>query len=969
MICLCSSRKKGFICILIVFILLFSNGRYFFSKATGNKLSERFPSYHSSDGSDAKDYYLNYLSQIADHEIYPDKQINISVLDALTSQGKVPVLHRNGEPVLDWSKDTLEWVQWSFNIPKAGLYNIEIDYRALKGTVESPRRSLEIDGGKIDFHELSNIVFPRCWYDDGKPWINVLGDQVRPKQSEKFIRQAMKIEDSLGKYDEPLKFYFESGNHTIKLSYIQEPIELYGVKILPAVQIKSYDEVLVGWKKLGYKEAFRQIKIDAESPIKKTESSLRLEFSADPLADPVSSGNTVFNAIGGSGWNKGNQGIMWEFDVAESGLYCIDFRMFQKYNDGLSSFRQILFDGKVPYREFLCYEFKYGGWQDVRAKSDSGEPLLIYLEEGKHTLEMKVKISEYTEILYEMEQTLSLFSKVIQNIIMITGITPDTNFDYKFFEKLPWLEETLSEISLSLQRQIEGLTKSLNKIPGPVNSLSTIKYRVDKMRNNPFLIAANLDYLIDEQTTLSSWIRGFNNLPLTLDYILLNNPKSKAESKKAHAFQVIWFAVRNFYQSFFRDYDFVAGENANGEEIKTINAWISRGKDWGEIIKQIADEDFTKRTGINIKMNILPAGQLGTSGVMLLAVASGTAPDLVLGSQGTVPAEYGMRGVLVDLRTMHNYDEIAGRFAEGVMMPYRFKDSIYALPETMDFSVMFYRKDILSSFNLKPPDTWDELYRDVLPVLKRNGMDFWYEGGIITFLFQHGGSMYSKDGLKSALDTQEAFEAFGKYANLYRIYDVPVSANFYTRFRAGQMPIGISSFNTYLLLTSAAPELNGKWDVTLIPGTVREDGTIDRSDSASSSATMIFNSSQLINESWKFLEWYTSAEIQTRYAGDLVAYIGPEAKWFSANIESFDALSWDNNLKRVVKEQRKWCKGVPSVVGGYITSRHIENARVRAVVQGKNYRESLERAAKDINRELGLKNKEFQRRIQQSISG
>ena len=76
-------------------------------------------------------------------------------------------------------------------------------------------------------------------------------------------------------------------------------------------------------------------------------------------------------------------------------------------------------------------------------------------------------------------------------------------------------------------------------------------------------------------------------------------------------------------------------------------------------------------------------------------------------------------------------------------------------------------------------------------------------------------------------------------------------------------------------------------------------------------------------------------------------------------MEAFDNLSWDKTLKAAVQEQRDYCKGVPNVIGGYITARHQENARVRSVVNGMNERESLERAVDDINRELTVKNEEF----------
>ena len=86
----------------------------------------------------------------------------------------------------------------------------------------------------------------------------------------------------------------------------------------------------------------------------------------------------------------------------------------------------------------------------------------------------------------------------------------------------------------------------------------------------------------------------------------------------------------------------------------------------------------------------------------------------------------------------------------------------------------------------------------ILPTIKRNGMDFWFEGGINIFLFQHGGTFYNSDGTHSALGTDRAQAAFKMYSDLYKVYDMPYESNFYTRFRSGQIPVGISSLNTYI---------------------------------------------------------------------------------------------------------------------------------------------------------------------------
>ena len=47
------------------------------------------------------------------------------------------------------------------------------------------------------------------------------------------------------------------------------------------------------------------------------------------------------------------------------------------------------------------------------------------------------------------------------------------------------------------------------------------------------------------------------------------------------------------------------------------------------------------------------------------------------------------------------------------------------------------------------------------------------------------------------------------------------------------MPIGIAAYTTYTMLESAAPEINGRWEMLPVPATVRKDGTVSRAVSIS----------------------------------------------------------------------------------------------------------------------------------------
>ena len=935
------------------------------SGAANAPLKEQYevPSFNGVSSSEDTKWYSEYFTEKSEDFANTENQ-RISVDISASGLYKTT---EDGVNAVVWSDNT-ESVEFYFEVPEKGFYELEIKYLALESTSASPRRNIMIDGEKL-YREMDNVEFPRMWQDDGKPFKNPLGDEVRPQVKEIYEWQTMRVVDLEGLYDSPLKFALDAGKHKLTLSYVYEPMAISGITFVSPEVIPSYEEVKKEYEEKGYEPVSDSpIKIDAEFPEYKSDSSLRMQSCADPAADPNPKGQTVFNVLGGGSWNKANQAATYSFDVKKSGLYRINLRVYQKYGNGLPVYREIKIDGEVPFSEFKSFEIEDTKWVYESLKNGE-EPFLIYLEKGKHTITLTAKLTGYSEILRDLNKSLSLLSYAIRKITMVTSVSPDTSLDYKLDEKIPDLMDTLKALSDNLEKQINVLkSMTTTSSTGAVSGLAGTKLEIDNMIKNPSVIPANLSRLTEAQVSLSSWVTSFSTCDLQLDYIEFADPQTEPKNYSSNIFQILYYSFKTFLNSFVKDYNSITGLTGteNGEPMKSVSVWISRGKDWGDILKQICDEDFAQQYNTEVKLNILPSGQLGATGIVLMAIASGTAPDVILGGDGSLATEYGMRDASVDLTQFEDFEEVSKEFLPGVFNSYTYKDGIYALPETIDFSVMYYRSDILEELNMKIPETWDDVRNYVLPVLKKNGMDFWYEGGYNTFLFQNGGDYYKDGGKASALDTQEAIDAFKQFTDLYKVYEVPVQADFYSRFRTGQIPIGISSFNTYIKLTSAAPEIQGKWGVAQIPGQMGEDGVINRSSSGVSTGCIILSNAADKEASWDFIKWYTSSDAQERYTRDLAAFIGPEARWCSANIKAFDSLSWENNLKEVITEQRKWYKDQYNVVGGYITARHVENARVRCVVEGMNYRESLEIAVDDINRELNIKNQEFDKREQLS---
>jgi ABC-type glycerol-3-phosphate transport system substrate-binding protein len=179
------------------------------------------------------------------------------------------------------------------------------------------------------------------------------------------------------------------------------------------------------------------------------------------------------------------------------------------------------------------------------------------------------------------------------------------------------------------------------------------------------------------------------------------------------------------------------------------------------------------------------------------------------------------------------------------------------------------------------------------------------------------------------------------------------------RFRTGEMPLAFADYTNFNTLEVFAPELRGLWGFHRMPGLKKPDGTIDRSVSTGTLASMIISDTKYPAQSWEFLKWWISADTQLRFGRELESIMGAAARYPTANYEAFKRLSWGSEQMAVLDEQRSWTVGIPEVPGGYFVSRHLINAVRRILNEGQDTRETLLDYTITINDELIKKRKEF----------
>ena len=231
------------------------------------------------------------------------------------------------------------------------------------------------------------------------------------------------------------------------------------------------------------------------------------------------------------------------------------------------------------------------------------------------------------------------------------------------------------------------------------------------------------------------------------------------------------------------------------------------------------------------------------------------------------------------------------------------------------------------------------------------------------FLYQKGGELYTNGGTTISYDTDVALDAFTEMCELYTHKKFPKTYDAANRFRTGEIPIIIADYITfYNQFTIFATELNGLWGFTNIPGTVREDGTVDKTTIGSVTAMVVMrDAEEKKNTAFKFMEWWMRTEIQSAYANELVALLGPAGKYATANYEAFSEMSWSASESKVLKAQFEVLKCMPEMPGSYIISRYVNFAYLEVYNNGANPSDELLGYVDTINREMERKREELKR--------
>ncbi len=905
----------------------------------------------------------------------------------------------NGQNV---SRDVIDWVggkgtvSYTITVPKSAYYNFYFEYLP-SVTGVNVELGLLIDGQNYLFDGANALSFSRDWVnvpanadDPNQKWReDAQGNQLAPEQQLTGELVERVATDKTGVAVDPFLFYLTEGEHTITLVGQGHNALISRLGFIAPESPILYNEYFSSDKYSENKDV-APIIIQGEDAVLKNDNSLIPKTNnGNAEMQPIDSYLSLINNIGGTSWQTPGQEITWQFNVEKAGYYKFGARYKQSDVVNGESWRWMKIDGKTPFVEAKNLCFSYGtGWQDF-VFGNGDDAYYIWLDEGVHTFSMEATLGQSADAYDRLFQIATAIGDMYLQIVMITSETPDVNRDYELFRQIPTFTEVLEKASADLQALVADV-KAQTGARGSqyIAAMNNMDRVINQMLDAPYIAHIYVKDFYSNYTTLSSWLSEMKNLPVTIDEMqFVYAGQDFTWSNQKNVFQKFWFEVERLVSSFVNDYTLYKDD---GSGATTLKMWVNWGRDQTMALNSLIQDSFTAETGVKVNLQIVSAS-------LINGLLADNFPDVQLHLARTDPVNFGIRGALLDLYTFRDnpeykdpeFDQIISRFQNGeknangqdadgitAFTPYEYNGKLYALPDTQGFYCMFYRTDVFKDLGLKEPQTWDDfLY--CATIIQRYNMDVYVPytqmlaAGTVnagvgslhlypTMLQQSGLNIYNSERNATAIDSVKSIQIFEEWTEIYTDYGYQKEADFYNRLRNGSMPLGIATYNTYLTLESAAPEIAGRWSVAKVPGTLNEaTGEINRTIAGSGSGCAIVKASSHWKEAWQFLKWWTSADTQARYSNNVESVIGPLGRVSTANVEALTKLAWNPTDLDVLLDQWSEVKEVPEVPGSYYVVRAIDQAFWSVINDGSNAKDAINKWSLVANNEIKRKISEY----------
>lgn len=851
-------------------------------------------------------------------------------------------------------------VEFDVALPNAGDFTLELDVAA---PLESgiPEGQLRVDG-TFPLSDLQRFVLPVYYRNSSSTFpTDRYGNDALIRQVRDVRWSTAAVRDVNFSQPYPLRVSLSAGEHHFQFTLTKGALYLGTVYLTTFAPYPTYTEYLTTHP--APDAADFSLALEAELPSYKNDTSVRPDSSRNLTVTPYDTYCLLLNILGGESWNKSGSAVYYAFDVPADGLYVITLRARQDTRSNFTVFRRITVNGEVPFEAFNTVPFPYSAnWTNMPLGGET--PYKVFLHQGVNVLGIEATNAPYLPAIETIQAALLDINTLALEIKNLTGNQRDRFREWEMTNYIPDIEERLTTIAQNLIDDRNALLAVAEISSSP--EILTYQMAIDNLlslaadpNKIPIYMKRFSEGTGSAAQLLGSLLPLLQNQPLALDKIHIHSADRVPEDPSVSFITSVDEEYKRFVYSFQPN-----PYQSIGASETELEVWVNRPRQHVNLLQMMADVSFTPQTGIPVKFSIMP-----DKSKLVLANAADIQPDVALGISTNIPYELAIRNALYDLRTFPDFDSFIGIYSPGALLGYIINDSVYAIPETQDFWVTYYREDILHSLGLSVPRTWDEVIQ-LLPELQRYGMNYntplssgtGLKGYLLTapYLFNYGADLYSEDGFATGLQSEEAVAAVRFMAESFTIYGMPLTTiNFYQDFRYGTIPIGISNQETYIKLTIAAPEIAGLWNIDLYPATVLPDGTQNRYITGSAQTCIVFKNTDKPQDAWEFMKWWMSTATQTEFQEQLLFNYGREYLWFSANLAAFSQLDIPDKHRAVILEQWQWVQEPVRLPGSYMQERELSNIWNQIVFDGANPRAAIDRSIIIINREITRKMEEF----------
>ena len=843
----------------------------------------------------------------------------------------------------------------------AGIYYLALDYHELENNIDNTQIGIRINQ-QTPFYESMTLVLPSVWtFASSTFLLDRYQNEIQPSSIKQKAWRTHAIDDYKGMHPGLFGFYLE-GHDEIEIYHVNGHVLIGNLYFVLQPTVPTYEAYL---NTHGDKPVIDQLTmISARDMTYRNDPSIRLRSEQDPSNLYYDTQFLKLNVIFGDSWQNNGQSISYDIEVPQSGYYHVSFKYRQYLIRDMSVFRKITVNGQVPFDLLESYAFPYTTSFINRTLVDEDEkPLKIYLNEGINVIRLQAVNYPYRQTIETIQYVMREIQGLSLNIKRYTSGGTDRYRDWDIDTYFPeaanhmlfWadlLEEEQNRLRVVSTIQdpseisnlrvasirLRDIAKEINKLPGRMAQFSDGDASINQMLGN----------------TMQRLLRS--NLELER---LMFHGDQRIPRPHAHVFVNAFEGVKRLVLSFVNN-----PYSVSARQEDELMVWVNHPRQYIEIMQALIDQKYNGPKKITLS-------QMPDQNKLILANASGQAPDIAIGVNHWIPYEFAIRDASLDLRQFSGYEELVQNFTKGAMIPFVFEQGVFGLPATQNFWVTYYRKDILESIGITEiPQTWDEIIA-ILPLLQSYGMNYFvplaqFSGlkpfvATLPFIYQFGGDLYTEDGMRTNINSDQTLRGIRLMSELFTLYNLPkFVASFYNHFRYGLLPIGISDLSTYLLLQTAAVELDGLWGMDLHPGVYHpERDEIVRYSAVGGQANMILSATRYPEESWDFLKWWMSTEIQSEFAFVLQSTYGKAYFWNTANVNAFKQIPMPQEYKDIVLRQWEFGIEASRIPGNYMVERELSNAWTKIVFDGTNPRQALDEAVRISNREILYKMAEF----------